>query len=446
MENAMVKEPTETAATDENLDPIAISEEQFNRASHHVKDLKRGLVEFLKKPKRVNIVNFPVEMDDDSVQSFQGFRVQHNRVFGPGKGGIRYHPDVTMEEVISLAKLMTWKCALVNIPFGGAKGGLICDTKKLSENELRRITRRFTSELYDELGPQQDIPAPDLYTNEQTMAWIFDTYDMLHPGFNNRPVVTGKPIEMGGAYGRYEATGNGCLFATQRFLSMGLIPGHRDVTGMRVAIQGFGDVGAVAASAFHRQGAKIIAVSDSKGGIYSEAGLNPEEVDDFKAEQGTVVGMKDTMTITNEELLELECDILLPAALGNQIHAGNAARIKTRLVVEGANNPTTPLADRILQGRGIQVLPDILANAGGVTVSYYEWVQNQVNEQWDYDTTTEKMRAKIHAAADTVFDRWKSFAVDAESTQDQIPDFRTVALVIAIERVAHATLLRGIWP
>jgi len=441
----MVKESTETAATEENLDPIAISEEQFNRASYHVKDLKRGLVEFLKKPKRVNIVNFPVEMDDDSVRSFQGFRVQHNRVFGPGKGGIRYHPDVTMEEVISLAKLMTWKCALVNIPFGGAKGGLICDTKKLSENELRRITRRFTSELYDELGPQQDIPAPDLYTNEQTMAWIFDTYDMLHPGFNNRPVVTGKPIEMGGAYGRYEATGNGCLFATQRFLSRDLIPGHRDVTGMRVAIQGFGDVGAVAASAFHRQGAKIIAVSDSKGGIYSEAGLNPDEVDDFKAEQGTVVGMKDTMTITNEELLELECDILLPAALGNQIHAGNAARIKARLVVEGANNPTTPPADRILQGRGIQVLPDILANAGGVTVSYYEWVQNQVNEQWDYDTTTEKMRAKINAAADTVFDRWKSFAVDGEST-NEMPDFRTVALVIAIERVAHATLLRGIWP
>jgi glutamate dehydrogenase (NAD(P)+) len=198
----MVNEPTKMASTEENLDPISISEEQFNRASYYVKGLKRGLVEFLKKPKRVNIVNFPVEMDDDSVQSFQGFRVQHNRVFGPGKGGIRYHPDVTMEEVISLAKLMTWKCALVNVPFGGAKGGLVCDTKKLSEKELRRITRRFTSELYDELGPQQDIPAPDLYTNEQTMAWIFDTYDVLHPGFNNRPVVTGKPIEMGGSYGR----------------------------------------------------------------------------------------------------------------------------------------------------------------------------------------------------------------------------------------------------
>ena len=442
----MVNESTETVSTEENLDPIAISEEQFNRASYHVKGLKRGLVEFLKKPKRVNIINFPVEMDDESVQSFQGFRVQHNRVFGPGKGGIRYHPDVTMEDVISLAKLMTWKCALVNVPFGGAKGGLVCDPKKLSEKELRRITRRYTSELYDELGPHQDIPAPDLYTNEQTMAWIYDTYDVLHPGFNNRPVVTGKPIEMGGAYGRYEATGNGCLFSTQRFLSKALIPDHQDVTGMRIAIQGFGDVGAVAANAFHRQGAKIIAVSDSKGGIYSEAGLNPEDVEGFKGRQGTVVGLKDTMTITNEELLELECDILLPAALGNQIHAGNASNIKASLVVEGANNPTTPLADRILQERGIHVLPDILVNAGGVTVSYYEWVQNQVNEQWDYDTTTEKMHSKIYAAVDTVFDRWQSFVVGEESTRNHTPDFRTIALMIAIERVAHATLLRGIWP
>ena len=442
----MISEHPETDTTEENLDPIAISEEQFDRAARYVKDLKRGLIEFLKKPKRVNIVNFPVEMDDDSVQSFQGFRVQHNRVFGPGKGGIRYHPDVTVEEVVSLAKLMTWKCALVNIPFGGAKGGLICDTKKLSERELRRITRRFTSELYDELGPHQDIPAPDLYTNEQTMAWIFDTYEVLHPGFNNRPVVTGKPILMGGAYGRYEATGNSCLFATQRFLSRALIPDHQEVAGMRVAIQGFGDVGAVAANAFHREGARIVAVSDSKGGIYSETGLDPEAVERFKAEQGTVVGLTDTMTITNQELLELDCDILLPAALGNQIHAGNASRIRAGLVVEGANNPTTPRADRILQARGIHVLPDILVNAGGVTVSYYEWVQNLVNEQWDYDTNTEKMRAKIHAAMDTVFDHWESFVVGEEPVQGQLPDFRTVALVIAIERVAQATLLRGIWP
>ena len=442
----MVKESMETGSAEENLNPIAISEEQFDQASGYVRGLKRGLVEFLKKPKRVNIVNFPVEMDDDSVQSFQGFRVQHNRVFGPGKGGIRYHPDVTVEEVISLAKLMTWKCALVDIPFGGAKGGVVCDTKQLSEKELRRITRRFTSELFDELGPQQDIPAPDLYTDAQTMAWIFDTYDIMHPGFNNRPVVTGKPIEMGGSLGRYEATGNGCLFAAQRFLSRAPISGHEDVAGMRIAIQGFGDVGSVAAKAFHRAGAKIIAVSDSKGGIHSAAGLSPQAVERFKAEQGSVVGMQDTLSITNEELLELECDILLPAALGNQIHAGNANEIRASLVVEGANNPTTPLADRILQQRGIHVLPDILVNAGGVTVSYFEWVQNQVNEQWDYATTTEKMRSKIHAATDAVFDRWQALATSDGSTRDREPDLRTSALVIAIERVAHATLLRGIWP
>jgi len=430
----------------ENLDPIAISEARFERATDCLDRLHRGLVDFLKHPKRVNLVNFPVEMDDDSVRSFQGFRVVHNRVFGPGKGGIRYHPDVTMEEVVSLAKLMTWKCALLGLPFGGAKGGVVCDPKQLSERELRRITRRFTSELHESLGPFQDIPAPDLYTGAQTMAWIYDTYDMLHPGYNNRAVVTGKPIEMGGALGRHEATGNGCLFATQRFLSRGLIADLQEVAGARVSIQGFGDVGSVAAEAFHRQGAKIVALSDSGGGIFREEGLDPAAVRQFKDEQGRVSGMPGSRAVSNAELLELDCDILLPAALGNQIHAVNAPRIKARLVVEGANNPTTPAADRILQQRGIHLLPDILANAGGVTVSYYEWVQNQVNEQWDYETTTEKMRAKIQGATDTVFNRWQRFVVGEEGEGGEIPDFRTVALVIAIERVAHATLMRGIWP
>jgi len=430
----------------ESFDPIVNSEIQFDRAAAHLAGLQRGLIDFLKQPKRVNVVNFPVEMDDDSVRSFQGFRVVHNRVFGPGKGGIRYHPDVTMEEVVSLAKLMTWKCALLDLPFGGAKGGVVCDARQLSERELRRITRRFTSELFEALGPFQDIPAPDLYTGEQTMAWIFDTYDMLHPGFNNRPVVTGKPVDMGGALGRHEATGNGCLFVTQRFLSRGLLADHPEVVGMRVAIQGFGDVGAVAADAFHRQGARIVALSDSRGGIHNDAGIDPEAAQRFKDEQGVLTGMPDTNSISNEALLELDCDILLPAALGNQIHAGNAARIKADLVVEGANNPTTPAADRILQQRGIHVLPDILVNAGGVTVSYYEWVQNQVNEQWDYDTTTGKMHERIQRATDTVFNRWQRFVVGEEGEAGEIPDFRTVALIIAIERVAHATLMRGIWP
>jgi glutamate dehydrogenase (NAD(P)+) len=382
--------------------------------------------------------------------------VVHNRVFGPGKGGIRYHPDVTLEEVISLAKLMTWKCALVNIPFGGAKGAVACDPKNSSERELRRITRRFTAELFDVIGPHTDIPAPDLYTSEQTMAWIFDTYDILRPGYNNRPVVTGKPVEMGGSLGRHEATGNGCVYATSRFLSKALIPEQQEIAGARVAIQGFGDVGAVAAQGFFREGAKIIAVSDSSGGICNLDGLDPDAVAAFKAEHGTVVGMPDTLTITNEELLELECDILVPAALGNQIHGGNAGNIKARLIVEGANNPTTPLADTILAGKGIYVLPDILANAGGVTVSYYEWVQNQANEQWELERVTAKLKAKMHAAVDAVFNRWQSFAIGAEVGPAEsaaagepvppLPDFRTVALLIAIERVARATLIRGIWP
>ncbi len=438
----------------ENLDPVFISEQQFDRAAAYVKGLKRGLIDFLKKPKRITTVNFPIELDDGSVQSFRGYRVVHNRVFGPGKGGMRYHPDVTMEEVIALAKLMTWKCALVNLPFGGAKGGVVCDTKQLSDSELRRITRRFTSELFDVIGPYKDIPAPDLYTNEQTMAWIFDTYDVLHAGFNNRPVVTGKPVEMGGACGRTEATGTGCVLVTQRFLSKALLPDRQEIAGARVVIQGFGDVGAGAAHEFCRAGARIIAISDSQGGIYSEDGLDPDAVASFKAERGTVVGMANTLTISNAELLELDCDILLPAALGNQIHAGNAHSIKARLIVEGANNPTTPQADLILNDKGIHVLPDILANAGGVTVSYYEWVQNQVNEQWHANQITENLKTHMYTAVDTVFSRWQAFVVGEDQPTGKVPvqepsgtpDFRTVALIIAIERVTHATLLRGIWP
>lgn len=445
----------ETGEEVENFDPIFTSEQQLDRAARYIVDLKKGLIDFLKQPKRITIVNFPIELDDGTVKSFEGYRVMHNRVFGPGKGGIRYHPDVTMAEVISLAKLMTWKCALVNIPFGGAKGGVVCDPKALSDGELRRITRRFTSELFDVIGPYKDIPAPDLYTSEQTMAWIFDTYDILHPGYNNRPVVTGKPVEMGGSYGRMEATGNGSVYATERFLAKALLPDRLEIAGARIVIQGFGDVGSVAAKAFCRRGGNIIAVSDSQGGIYRENGLDPDEVEQYKAEHGTVVGMPGTMTISNAELLELECDILMPAALGNQIHGGNASNVKARLVVEAANNPTTPKADDILYQKGIHVLPDILVNAGGVTVSYYEWVQNQANEQWDLDEITDKLKAKMYKTVDEVFKRWQSFVVGeeplakSEEEKEQsphAPDFRTVALIIAIERVTRATLMRGIWP
>jgi len=451
--NSSVKHKAEESG--ENIDPIYISEQQFDRAARYIVDLKKGLVDFLKKPKRITTVNFPIELDDGSVMSFTGYRVIHNRVFGPGKGGIRFHPEVTWEEVVSLAKLMTWKCALVNIPFGGAKGGVVCDPKSLSEGELRRITRRFTSELFDVIGPYKDIPAPDLYTSEQTMAWIYDTYDILNPGYNNRPVVTGKPVEMGGSYGRIDATGNGSVYATERFLSKALLPDRLEIAGARIVIQGFGDVGAVAAKAFCRRGGCIIAVSDSQGGIYREEGLDPDKVEQFKAEHGTVVGMPDTMSITNTELLELECDILMPAALGNQIHGGNANNVKAKLVVEAANNPTTPQADDILHQKGILVLPDILVNAGGVTVSYYEWVQNQANEQWDPEEITDKLKTKMYKAVDEVFKRWQSFVVGEEpltkdgkamAQESQPPDFRTIALIIAIERVTRATLMRGIWP
>lgn len=444
-----------TARTPENFDPVVMSDLQFDRALSYVSEIKRGLISFLKRPKRINIVNFPVEMDDGSVHSIQGYRVIHNRAFGPGKGGIRYHPDVTMEEVVSLAKLMTWKCALVNIPFGGAKGGVVCDTKALSQNELRRITRRFTSELADVFGPDTDIPAPDLYTNEQTMAWIYDTYDILHPGKNNRPVVTGKPIQLGGSYGRNEATGNGVYYATEHFLSKSLIAEHQTVSGARVVIQGFGNVGAIAAQAFFRNGAKITAVSDSQGGVFHEDGLDPENVMAFKKEHGSVVGMPGTTTITNQEIVELECDILIPAALGNQIHAGNADRIKAKLVVEAANRPTTPRADEILNARGIFLLPDILANAGGVTVSYFEWVQNQANQQWDVEEVNARLRKRMFKVVDTVFDRWQGFVVGEitaskskvmEEAPEQKPDFRCIALSLAIDRIAQTTLMRGIWP
>ncbi len=445
----------------ENFDPIVISEQQFNDAVCYIPTLKKGLINFLKKPKRIITVNFPIELDDGSVHSIQGYRVVHNRVFGPGKGGIRYHPDVTMEEVVSLSKLMTWKCALVNIPFGGAKGGVVCNTKELSENELRRITRRFTAELSDNIGPHTDIPAPDMYTNEQTMAWIFDTYDVLHPGRNNRPVVTGKPVDMGGSYGRNEATGNGVFHVTERFLSKALIPDQQTVAGASIVIQGFGNVGSISAQEFFRHGAKIIAVSDSQGGVSRAEGLDPDELLAFKAEHGTVVGMPNTTTITNEEILEIECDILIPAALSNQIHAENAHKINAKLVVEAANNPTTPKADEILNERGIYLIPDIMANAGGVTVSYFEWVQNQANQQWDIDEVNTRLQKRMYKVVDVVFNQWQSFvigeniAIESESETDntkkkniteQKPYFRSIALSIAVERVATATLLRGIWP
>lgn len=443
-----------SAQTAEELNPYLIARQQFDRAAALIPDLKRGLIEFLKTPDRAICVSFPVEMDDGSVENFTGYRVLHNRVRGPGKGGIRYHPDVSEDEVRALAGWMTWKCALLDVPFGGAKGGIVCDTKKLSETELRRITRRFIADLGDNIGPQTDIPAPDVYTNSQTMAWIYDTYQTMHPGANNLPVVTGKPIDVGGSLGRNEATARGCLNATERLLERGIIPDLTTLNDARIAIQGFGNAGSVAARLFADAGARIIAVSDSQGGIVVEEGLDVEAALAFKQEHGTVVGLPGSRTVTNNDLLELECDVLIPAALETQIRRDNAARVRARLIVEAANGPTTPAADRILAESGILVVPDILANAGGVTVSYFEWVQNIEYQRWELDEVNSRLRRRMRSAVDAVIDRWQRFQDssandepdDKESTGGSEVDIRTAALVLAIERVSRVTLERGIWP
>lgn len=436
----------------EDLNPFHIAAEQFDRAMSYVPDLDPGLREYLRRPDRTITLEFPVEMEDGSVRMFTGHRVLHSRVRGPGKGGIRYHPAVTADEVRALASWMTWKCAVADIPFGGAKGGVACDTHELSETVLRRLTRRYVAELGDNIGPYVDIPAPDMYTDARTMAWIFDTYDMTHPGRNNLPVVTGKPVEMGGSLGRREATARGCLFVVQRALARGLLEGLSDVRNARVVVQGFGNAGSIAASLFHQAGAKILAVSDSQGGAFHPNGIDPVAVSNHKANRKTVVGAPGTETISNEDLLALECDILIPAALECQLRADNADRVHARLVVEAANGPTTPAADRILFGKRIPVLPDILANSGGVTVSYFEWVQNIENESWDETEVNAKLKHKMERATDAILHRQAELNEKPRPTgnwhpsQSESVDLRTAALVLAIERVAAIALERGIWP
>ncbi len=436
----------DSCADNENLSPADISREQFRRANQYLTGLKKGVVDFLNNPKRTVSVCFPIEMADGSVQTFNGYRVLHSSVLGPGKGGIRFHPEVTLEEVVALATLMTWKCSLVEIPFGGAKGGVVCDTKQLDECELRRITRRFIAELAGSIGPHTDIPAPDVYTNEQTMAWVFDTYDMLHPGLNNRPVVTGKPLDLGGSLGRDEAVGRGLLFVIERFLQQVELTGLSSLEGARVVVQGFGQVGYTTALLLKEAGARVIAVSDSQGAIQA---LNGEELDieavaAYKAEHETVVGLPDTRTITNCDLLQLECDILVPAALGNQIRADNADEIRAKIVIEGANRPVTTEADDILSRKGIYVIPDVLANAGGVIVSYFEWVQNIQNQEWDIDKIRGRLKGKMLHATDKVIKRWTQ--MQAMEDEGLTRDLRTAAMVEAIERLARITLQRGIWP
>ena len=448
-------------AEPEDLNPFHIAGQQFDRAVAFLPHLKRGLIDFLRRPARTVSLEFPVEMSDGSVAMFAGYRVLHSHVRGPGKGGIRYHPDVTVDEVRALAAWMTWKCAVIDVPFGGAKGGVACNPKKLNESELRRITRRFISDLGDLIGPHTDIPAPDVYTDARTMAWIYDTYAMMHPGLNNLPAVTGKPLDIGGSLGRNEATARGCLFAARHALARGVVPGLGKLDDARVAVQGFGNAGAIAARLFHEVGARVVAVSDSRGGVFREQGLDLEAVAAHKEETGSVVGAAGTRRLTNEELLTLECDVLIPAALENQIHRGNAAAVRARFLCEAANGPTTPAADRVLFERGIPVLPDILANSGGVCVSYFEWVQNNENEQWDEDAVNHKLQVKMERATDTVIAKQAEVNGAADGARpksktrkgqpETLPnpgraDLRTAALIVAIERVATVALERGIWP
>lgn len=442
---AQVERPA--PSTTEDLNPFHIASRQFDQAVVHMPQLKAELINFLRRPARTITVEFPVQMRDGSVRMFTGHRVLHSRVRGPGKGGIRYHPDVTLDEVRALAAWMTWKCAVIDVPFGGAKGGVACNPKELDQDELRRLTRRFISDLGDLIGPHTDIPAPDVYTDARTMAWIYDTYAMMHPGRNNLPVVTGKPLDIGGSLGRNEATARGCLFAAQQALSRGVVPGMDSVRGARVAVQGFGNAGAIAATLFEEAGAQIVAVSDSRGGILRDNGLDLDKVAQHKQDRGTVVGAPGTQNLSNEELLEVECDILIPAALENQIRGDNAADVNTRLICEAANGPTTPAADKILFERGIPVLPDILANSGGVCVSYFEWVQNIENEQWAEDAVNDKLRAKMNRSTDAVIQR----QMDTNGGKGKKKgnggiDLRTAALMVAIERVATVALERGIWP
>ncbi len=446
------------AAGVEDLNPFHIAQQQFDTASRYIPDLKSGLIEFLKRPNRMITVEFPIETEDGVVKNFVGFRCVHSRVRGPGKGGIRYHPDVSADEVRALASWMTWKCAVLDVPFGGAKGGIICNPKQRTKDDLRKITRRFIAELGDTIGPYTDVPAPDVNTNSLTMAWIFDTYDMMHKGQNNLGVVTGKPVNMGGSLGRNEATSRGCLFCTQQALARGLVPGLDSVDGATVVVQGYGNAGAIAAQLYAEQGSKIIAVSDSRGGIHNPDGLDPDAVLAHKKKTGSVLGYPGAKEVTNEELLTIPCDILIPAALENVIRGDNAHEIQAKVIAEAANGPTTPAADKILVERGIHVLPDILANAGGVTVSYFEGVQNNENEQWEEDEVNGKMKNKMIRSTNAVIDAQKQIndslaeiqgarnkrGLDGEPLQPV--DLRMAAYVLAISRVAEVTLERGIWP
>ena len=407
-----------------------IAVEQFNEAIQYM-DLSPETADVLRVSKRELTVRFPVRMDDGSVRVFTGFRVQHNDACGPAKGGIRYHPDVSLDEVKALAMWMAWKCAVMNLPYGGGKGGVICNPKKMSQGELERLTRRYATDISCIIGPMTDVPAPDVNTTPQVMAWFLDALS-AQKGSHQFALVTGKPVELGGSLGRTEATGRGVMITTIEALKVKGIA----TENAAIAVQGFGNVGAISAYLLQDEGCRIVAVSDSRGGIYEPRGLDARSVMRFKAETGSVVGYPNVTTITNEELLGIDCDVLVPSALEKAIHEGNVRNVKAQIIVEGANGPTTPEADEVLGAKEVLIVPDILANAGGVTVSYFEWVQNLQALFWSEKQVNTRLRQQMLDAFHQVL------AISCEKGVSM----RVAAYIKAITRVAKATELRGIYP
>ncbi|HEY3027746.1 MAG TPA: Glu/Leu/Phe/Val dehydrogenase [Pyrinomonadaceae bacterium] len=419
-----------SAALKEQLNPFEIAKQQFNRAADYL-ELEDSMRNVLQSVKRQLIVSIPVKMDGGEVKVFEGYRVQHNIARGPAKGGIRYHPGVTLDEVKALASWMTWKCATVGIPYGGGKGGVICDPKSMSKNELERLTRRYAFEIAPIIGPDRDIPAPDVYTDEQTMAWIMDTISMVR-GHTELGVVTGKPVSLGGSLGRSEATARGCLYALREACKVKGI----SLKGARVAVHGFGNAGANIARLVAADGARVVAACDSKAGLYAENGIDVAAALKHKAETSSLAGLPGAKEIEPEDIIGVDCDILLPSALENAITLSNVGRVKAKIIAELANGPTTPGADQVLADQGVFLVPDILANAGGVTVSYYEWVQDQYSFFWSERQIHETLEQTMQTAFKSVH----------ETSQRYDTDMRIAAYILAVDRVAEATRVRGIFP
>ncbi len=415
---------------DQEENPWRQAMAQLDRAGQAMK-LESFTLERMRHPKRILTVSVPVKMDDGSIKVFEGYRIQHNMDRGPAKGGIRYHPQVSLDEVKALAFWMTMKCAVVNLPYGGAKGGVICDPKKMSKGELERMTRRYTAEISIIIGPEKDIPAPDVNTNEQVMAWMMDTYSMT-VGYACPGVVTGKPIEIGGSLGRREATGRGVFYVTRELAAR---EGF-DLSKSSVAIQGFGNVGSNAASIFAEHGAKVVGIADVSGGLYDPKGLDLRDVMEYRKTRESVSGYPKAEHVPVDKFVEIPCDVLIPAAMENSITRANADKVKARYIVEGANGPTSNEADAILQKRGIQVVPDILANAGGVTVSYFEWVQDMQSYFWSEDEINARLRHIIVGAFTEVYDLAKKEKVD----------MRMAAFMVGLGRIGKAVSIRGMYP